>query len=136
MVNWVIEIYGYVTLKDVSDDRIIALIPVSQGDVRNRIGSDLYNTLAANEDPTWKQAVCQFLISRLLLAVRDISQGQALPDTKGFGVGWGDGTIRPAASDDLLKMSNNWRTLADEAVALIIKENVDTNADPVGWYDI
>ena len=136
MVNWVNEINGLITLSGVQDDRIKALIPSAQGDVRSRLGSALYDSLETDENRDWKLCVSQFLISRLLLAVREVNQGQAIPDSKGLGIGWGDGQVRPSASEDLISMSKYWRSLADETIVLIKKEHQDTTSDPVGWYDI
>lgn len=136
MVNWVNEILGLITLSGVQDDRIKSLVPSAQGDVRSRLGSALYDSLAADENRDWKLSVSQFLISRLLLAVREVNQGQAIPDSKGLGIGWGDGQVRPSASEDLISMSKYWRSLADETIVLIKKEHQDTSSDPVGWYDI
>lgn len=134
MIDWILLVRSQIEA-DMQDDRIIALVPAAVGDAAARLGTTLATALAAAEDGRYTLAVSQYLISRLLLAARDVVQGQALPDTKGFGLPWGEGSQRPSATSDLLEMARYWRSLAEEAINHIIRENQAENTN-FHMYDI
>lgn len=137
MIDWVSAAKALVSLaKDVSDDRIYAVVPYAQQSAQVRLGSALTEKMEKNENPLYISAVAHFIVSRLVLSLRELSATTALSDTKGYGVAWGEGSSRPAATSDLVEFSRHWQRLAEDIIALIIKEFSPETEDAPGWYDI
>ncbi|MDP3114161.1 MAG: hypothetical protein Q8M98_05215 [Candidatus Cloacimonadaceae bacterium] len=139
MIDWLSSVKSLISLADdVPDERLTALVPIGTADLTAMIGATLANTLHHDENSHYILAVSQFLVSRLILALRELSPKLSIPDTGGSGIQWGDGTIRPATGDALITISSHWRALAMETAKFILKEYASDvpDTDPIGWYDV
>lgn len=137
MINWSSEVRSLISLADdVTDDRIHAVVPISIVDLSALTGVEETSTLLEQEDSRAILAVAQFAVSRLILSLRELSAVQAISDSEGLGVGWGEGTLRAARGDSLLTISQHWRGLAVETARQIQRAQEASSDEPRGWYDI
>ena len=140
MPNWLASIKSLISLKDVPDERLYSVIPPAIADADAFLMAkgltSLYDEATIDTFPHLKYAITHYAISRLVLSLRELSSGNSMIDTTSAGVQWGDGTVRPAAVTDLLKMANTWKTQADALCLTHISSFPYVEQENPGWYDI
>ncbi len=133
MIDWIDSVNSLLSLDDIPDERITALVPAGIMDVSIQVGRNLAGSLEASEDSRWASAVAHFIASRLIISSRKLLMGQAFPDSNSLGNQWGEGSER---SSDLLQL----RQMADHfsQKALLICKDLLANwgEDAIRWYDV
>lgn len=133
MISWIKLVDSILTLDEVSDERIIALVPFAQRDAAGVLGKEIAESLADSEDEAYMQAVAHYIIARLVISSRPLVMGQGFPDSSGSGMSWGDGTEKKAAISDLLQVAALYRSQAYDICQTILK-GMEASPDSPRWY--
>ncbi len=137
MTNWVNRVNAILTLENVPDERILALVPWGQRDASAALGSTLANNLSSTGSDDYAAAVTHFIAARLILSSRPLVMGLGFPDTHGAGTVWGQGEEKRAAMSDLLTMAEFHRQTARDICTNLKAETALTEAtDDAPWFDI
>jgi hypothetical protein len=111
---------------DIPDARIELIAEVCVDNVKASLGLETYISLSG--DKRLEYAICAFAIAKLIVSSREISEGNSIHSSRG----WGEGDIHPSEVSEMVKLSKHWENQGN----LTINQLKTEIPAEIGWVDI